>query len=42
MLRSEDSRSVSALEASDAAELGIARRAQLGDRHAFDLLVINY
>jgi RNA polymerase sigma-70 factor, ECF subfamily len=42
MLRSTESRSASAIEANDTAELDIVRRAQSGERRAFDLLVIKY
>jgi RNA polymerase sigma-70 factor (ECF subfamily) len=42
MLRSKESKCVSAIEATDAAELEIVRRAQSGERRAFDLLVIKY
>ena len=42
MLCSKESRSVAAIETSDAAELEIVRRAQSGERSAFDLLIIKY
>lgn len=42
LIRSKEFKSVMAIQATDAAELEIVRRAQSGERRAFDLLVIKH